>query len=200
MHYGQCPELVIDGLNHATMAYVPVHLEYILAELFKNAIRATIERHVPESERGLLAFAGDDAAADKHLPPIKLTIAQTPNDVAIRIRDEGGGVPYENLAKIFEYSYTTVKKAATSAAQHMGDESPHAAADTGGILGYASEVSMQQGTGGVLAGLGYGLGMARVYSRYFGGSLRMVSLYGHGCDVFLRLPNIDQTTAKDVKI
>jgi [3-methyl-2-oxobutanoate dehydrogenase (acetyl-transferring)] kinase len=38
---------------------------------------------------------------------------------------------------------------------------------------------------------GYGLGTARVYAKYFGGSLQIVSIYGHGCDVFLRLKNID---------
>src|SRR5439155_15295037 len=33
----------IDGMTDATFAYVPVHLEYIMTELLKNAFRATVE-------------------------------------------------------------------------------------------------------------------------------------------------------------
>jgi hypothetical protein len=38
--------------------------------------------------------------------------------------------------------------------------------------------------------LGYGLPMARIYARWAGGSLDLISMEGYGCDVFLRLPNI----------
>ncbi|KAI9189444.1 hypothetical protein H9P43_000877 [Blastocladiella emersonii ATCC 22665] len=196
-HYGVATELVIDGMVDETLAYIPVHIEYILAELLKNSIRATVESRLGAGQHGtgggggLLAGA---ANSNVPLPAIRLTVAKSPQDVVLRIRDEGGGVPYDSLQKIFEYAYTTVKKRDPNAALDTASGS-----DPGDMLGYSAEAMMQQGIGGPIAGLGYGLGTASVYARYFGGSLRMVSLYGHGCDVFLRLPNID-TSMSDVKI
>ena len=69
-----------------------------------------------------------------------------------------------------------------------------------------ARMNMQSGVGGPIAGLGFGLPMSRVYgishptsfqsfltlfvAKYFGGSLILKSVPGHGCDVFVRLPNI----------
>lgn len=49
---------------------------------------------------------------------------------------------------------------------------------------------MQSGLGGPLAGLGFGLPMSRRYAEFFGGSLDLVSMFGFGCDVFLRLQSL----------
>ena len=38
------PELTINGHADTTFAFIPVHLEYIIFELLKNAFRATAER------------------------------------------------------------------------------------------------------------------------------------------------------------
>lgn len=68
---------------------------------------------------------------------------------------------------------------------------------------------------GTIAGLGYGyarwalrleplltlydsLPLARLYATYLGGSLELVSLYGHGTDVFVKLRRLDSGT--DVEI
>lgn len=64
---------------------------------------------------------------------------------------------------------------------------------------------------GTIAGLGYGyvgqqtsikprrltfynlsLPLARLYANYFGGSLDLISLHGHGTDVFMKLRRLDQ--------
>lgn len=46
VNYGSSPEVVINGQTDTTFTYVPVHLEYILCELLKNAVRATVEHSV----------------------------------------------------------------------------------------------------------------------------------------------------------
>ena len=38
-----------------------------------------------------------------------------------------------------------------------------------------------------IAGLGFGLPLAQCYARYFGGSIRLSSMPGHGTDALLRL-------------
>ena len=62
------------------------------------------------------------------------------------------------------------------------------------MLAVHSRLGMQQGIGGRMAGLGYGLPLSRLYAEYFGGSLELVSLYGHGADVFVRLNDMADTT------
>ncbi|KNE61391.1 hypothetical protein AMAG_06221 [Allomyces macrogynus ATCC 38327] len=192
-HFGAAPALQIDGMVDTTLAYIPVHLDYILAELFKNSIRATVEHYEKTSGNGLGSLRLSAGLSDDDLPPIQLTVARGPDDVVMRIRDQGGGIPYEDLQRVFEYSYTSVQgKGYNRSATGVG-------ASTADPQSAMSEMMMQSGIGGPIAGLGYGLGTARVYSRYFDGSLTMISLYGHGCDVFLRLKNIDMVSS-DIKI
>lgn len=53
VNYGSSPEVVINGQTDTTFTYVPVHLEYILCELLKNALRATVE-HSQKTGRSAL--------------------------------------------------------------------------------------------------------------------------------------------------
>ncbi len=72
--------------------YVPAHLHHILFELFKNAMRATIEHH------------GEHSTA---YPPIKVTVIKSPEDLTIRVSDRGGGIPRRLIDRAFHYLYTT---------------------------------------------------------------------------------------------
>jgi hypothetical protein len=42
-----------------------------------------------------------------------------------------------------------------------------------------------------LAGLGFGLPMARLFAKYFGGDFQLVNLPSYGCDVYISLRNLD---------
>ncbi|CAO3622759.1 unnamed protein product [Cunninghamella blakesleeana] len=178
-NYGQSPETIINGHVDTAFTYVPVHLEYILTELLKNSHRATVEH---AKNRGLL-----------DPPPIEVTISHGKEEIGIRIRDQGNGINEEDLGRVFEYSYTTVNKPGE-------DESHHDDGDASSIFDGMAEMAMQSGVGGPLAGLGYGLPLARMYARYFGGSLSLVSMNGYGCDVFLKLKHIDESMAEGVEI
>ena len=67
--------------------------DYIMLELLKNSMRATVEWH----------------GVDAEFPPIKVIIADgTDNeDVVIKVSDEGGGIPRSNTKKIWSYLFTT---------------------------------------------------------------------------------------------
>ncbi|CAG8735336.1 15302_t:CDS:2 [Cetraspora pellucida] len=167
-HYGSSPDIIIDGQTDTRFAYVPVHLEYIISEVLKNAYRATVEY-------------SSKIKRDNH-PPIVATISKGENNVGIRIRDQGGGVAPDHLPSIFDYSFTTVPH----------DEDSHTD-NVDNILSNVSRHAMQAGLGGPIAGLGYGLPLARIYATFFGGSLNLVSLHTYGCDLFLRLNDISKS-------
>ncbi|CAO3586171.1 unnamed protein product [Absidia cylindrospora] len=176
-NYGISPETIINGHIDTKFTYVPVHLEYILTELLKNSHRATVEH---AKKIGLL-----------DPPPIEVTISQSKEEIGIRIRDQGSGINEEDLSKVFEYSYTTVTSP---------DDNADDGGDGGSIFSGMALMAMQSGVGGPLAGLGYGLPLARMYARYFGGSLTLVSMNGYGCDVFLKLKHIDESFAEGLEI
>ncbi|XP_019659897.1 pyruvate dehydrogenase kinase, isozyme 2 isoform X3 [Ailuropoda melanoleuca] len=74
-HYMASPDLEIQEINTASnskqpihMVYVPSHLYHMLFELFKNAMRATVESH----ESSLV------------LPPIKVMVALGEEDLSIK--------------------------------------------------------------------------------------------------------------------
>ena len=91
--FGAAPEVVIGGSSAqlATMPYIPTHLDYMLYELLKNAMRAVVERH-----RG------------RALPPLHVAICKAQSSVTLRIADQGGGIPDDQLDKVFQYGFTTV--------------------------------------------------------------------------------------------
>ncbi|XP_033025368.1 pyruvate dehydrogenase kinase, isozyme 2 isoform X1 [Lacerta agilis] len=76
------------------MVYVPSHLYHMLFELFKNAMRATVESH----ESSLT------------LPPIKVMVLLGQEDLSIRMSDRGGGVPLRKIERLFSYMYSTAPK------------------------------------------------------------------------------------------
>lgn len=97
-------------------------------------------------------------------PPVKVVIAQGDEDITIKISDEGGGIPRANLEQAWTYLYTTAK------------ESPKLEPD-----------SSRSDFRAPMAGFGYGLPISRLYARYFGGDLKMISMQGYGTDVYLHL-------------
>ncbi|KAF8522139.1 branched-chain alpha-ketoacid dehydrogenase [Hysterangium stoloniferum] len=194
---GSSPPLLIDGDINTTFAYVPVHLEFALTELLKNAFRATVEHHYK-------VHGHDNSTA---IPPVIVTIAAPSvtsvrartSHLSMRIRDQGGGVSPTNLPFIFSYAFTTTGKNNIDTDDEIGG-GPYAAQYVGGsaaiggdpgpgeanLFGEITNKGLQTGMG-TLSGLGYGLPLAKLYATYFGGDLQLVSLYNHGTDVFLKL-------------
>lgn len=101
------------------------------------------------------------ADADVDPPPIRIVVADGIEDVTIKISDEGGGIPRSGLPKIWTYLYSTARSPLES--------------------GSVQELAP------VMAGYGYGLPISRLYARYFGGDLQVVSMEGYGTDVYLHL-------------
>lgn len=163
--YAVAPEVVLRGDIDAEFAYIGPHLEYILQELLKNAMRATVEFH--------------GNAPDVILPPVVITLVRYGRDFTLKIADEGGGMTLHQLEKCWQWSYTTVDK--TSGKVDLSR------AAGGNMLGALGDTEIH----GPLAGYGFGLPMARTYATYFSGSLDIMPIHGYGTDVILRLQSLD---------
>ncbi|KAL3087144.1 hypothetical protein niasHS_005383 [Heterodera schachtii] len=81
---------------------VPLHLYYIVFELLKNSMRATIEHH--HRVKGFDADSSDDLAE------VRACIVLGTENLSIKISDRGGGVPSAKLANLFHYLYSTAPK------------------------------------------------------------------------------------------
>jgi len=106
-------------------------------------------------------------AFDDDLPPTVVVVVPGQTENTIKISDEGGGIARDSIDKIWLYSYTTA---------------PQSSSETTSIG--------QANSSPVFAGYGYGLPLSRLYARYFGGDLKIVSMDGYGTDAYLYLSKL----------
>jgi pyruvate dehydrogenase kinase 2/3/4 len=98
------------------------------------------------------------------LPDVQVVIADGNTEVVVRISDQGGGMSRENLDNVWTYLYTTAAQP-----PKLDNTQMHGLTDA------------------PMAGLGFGLPLSRLFARYFGGDLRVVSMEGYGTDAYLHL-------------
>ncbi|KIY47860.1 alpha-ketoacid dehydrogenase kinase [Fistulina hepatica ATCC 64428] len=102
-------------------------------------------------------------------PPIKVIVVEGKEDITIKISDEGGGIPRSAIPLIWTYMYTTMEGQGIDQDFHATDfKAP-------------------------MAGFGYGLPLSRLYARYFGGDLRLISMDGFGTDVYIHLNRLSSS-------
>jgi len=125
--YGDAPEVIMTGRLDLTFPYVPTHLHYILLELLKNSMRATVDWH----------------GIDADYPPIKVIIADGDDneDVVIKVSDEGGGIPRSNMKKIWSYLFTTADPTIQEGMVAFNENVDHAIDSPLAGLGYGLPIS-----------------------------------------------------------
>ncbi|VBB30385.1 unnamed protein product [Acanthocheilonema viteae] len=95
--YCDTPKLQFDSYNSITpghpiaVAAIPSYLYHIMFELFKNSMRATIDRY-GEFEK---------------LPPIQVLATLGEEDLTVRVSDSGSGISRRKMDQLFRYSYST---------------------------------------------------------------------------------------------
>ncbi|KAJ3038870.1 hypothetical protein HK097_003006 [Rhizophlyctis rosea] len=134
------PVSIIDKDNGTAKGFthIPTWIRYALFEVLKNSLRSVIE---------------------KGSGSVNVSYHTTPTSYKIEITDTGLGIPEKNLAKVFEYAYTTVKLRKPAV---VSADAP-------------------------IAGFGYGLPLSRLYMRFFGGDLELESEEGVGTKVVLTI-------------
>ncbi|KDN45468.1 alpha-ketoacid dehydrogenase kinase [Tilletiaria anomala UBC 951] len=100
---------------------------------------------------------------EESFPPIKVIVVEGKEDITIKISDEGGGIPRSEMPLVWTYMYTTAQSEDLDPEFNASDfKAP-------------------------MAGFGYGLPLARLYARYFGGDIKLISMEGWGTDVYVHL-------------
>lgn len=142
-------------------AHICPTVHYIVVELMKNALRATIEAHMKLNAMGVICC---DA-----MPPVRVTInaRRGLQHSCVCVEDRGIGIKRSDMGKVMSYSYTTAKSILD------GEDEEEATTSNSSVA--------------PLAGYGYGLPMSRAYARSFGGDILVQSVEGYGTRVSLYL-------------
>ncbi|KAI9741387.1 MAG: hypothetical protein M1834_003104 [Cirrosporium novae-zelandiae] len=104
-------------------------------------------------KNSLRAVVETHGHSKKPFPVTKVIVAEGKEDITIKISDEGGGIPRSAIPLVWTYMYTTVE--ATPNLEPDFDKSDFKAP---------------------MAGFGYGLPISRLYARYFGGDLKLITV------------------------
>lgn len=169
-NYEIAPNVHLSGQENVYLPFISAHLEYIVFELLKNGMRASVEHHCRR---------GGTIRTNKTIPPLSIFIAEGPSEVTIRISDAGGGISADAQKNMFLYGYTTVN----NEDYEDSNDNAHDKKPLGNVLSERGNVAKAS----PMAGLGFGLPLSRLYARYFGGDVKVVSLGGYGTDVYVQL-------------
>lgn len=101
------------------------------------------------------------------VPSIRVVIVKGAEDVTIKIADRAGGIPRSAARKVWSFAHTNLDDTAIETEQE-------------------TEFETDEFTGSAIRG--FGLPLARIYARYFGGELTLKSMEGYGVDAYLYLP------------
>lgn len=166
---GLCPEIhIVDcASDYDEFTFVPHHLQYMVCELLKNSCRASVRKY---KEREAATVFGDtttttNTSSKMSIPSIRVIIVKGSEDVTIKVADQGGGIPRSRMATIWRFAHSTASM----------DEQ-----DT--------TFGVETSSGARLRG--FGLPLAEIYARYFGGELTLKSTEGYGLDAYLHLPRL----------
>ncbi|KAF9255228.1 alpha-ketoacid dehydrogenase kinase [Marasmius fiardii PR-910] len=124
------------------------------------------------SLRAVVERHGVNKEEDGGFPSIKVIVVEGKEDITIKISDEGGGIPRSAMGLIWTYMYTTMNLGPGEALEEDFRASDFKAP---------------------MAGYGYGLPLSRLYARYFGGDLKLISMDGFGTDVYIHLNRLSSS-------
>ena len=189
------PEIKLEGHLDANFPYIPSHLEYIIGELLRNSVQATLERH--QGRRG-----------GERPPPVEVTICEAAQHVIVRVSDQGGGVPRDMLpylwsfskgphsARLVEHLGQVPRMSATLQELRADEDEDDVDEDGDGDERYQPDGGLPGGSLSSLSRrppnlrLGMGLPLSRVYAEYWAGKLELHSLEGYGVDAFLQISKL----------
>lgn len=161
--YGIEPSVTVQGQMDTEFTFIYDHLHFMLQEILKNALRATIEMHMHTGQP---------------VPPVTVEIMKGSFDVTLKVSDQGGGMRPQQLKEVWRYGSTTANNSVTEQAMSGG----------GVFSGLTASLDRRS-----IAGYGFGLPLSRLYAQYFGGDIVVQSMHGYGSDVYLNVNHLGDT-------
>jgi pyruvate dehydrogenase kinase 2/3/4 len=183
------PQIKVVGHLEANFPYILSHIEYIIGELLRNSVSATIEKQMRIKD------------SSTPPPPIEVTICESQQHVIIRVSDQGGGISRDILPYLWSFSkgpysqrllenLEQVPRMSATLQELREEDHPttdlEQSADSPGNPGSLSTLSRRPPN----LRLGMGLPLSRVYAEYWAGSLELHSLEGYGVDAFLQISKL----------
>eukprot|EP00445_Apocalathium_hangoei_P036122 CAMPEP_0203940536 /NCGR_PEP_ID=MMETSP0359-20131031/77105_1 /ASSEMBLY_ACC=CAM_ASM_000338 /TAXON_ID=268821 /ORGANISM="Scrippsiella Hangoei, Strain SHTV-5" /LENGTH=445 /DNA_ID=CAMNT_0050870985 /DNA_START=23 /DNA_END=1359 /DNA_ORIENTATION=- len=161
---GRRPDILVETYSSAK----GVDLDFNGVPRFSyipGALRYVMCELLKNSCRATVEACASDAEIEQK--PVRVIVCADDHRVAICTSDQAGGIPFEVGSHVWSYLYSTARKNATA----------------GGF-------KARTGRADELAGFGVGLPISRLYARYLGGSLDLISLPGYGTHAYLFLPRL----------
>ena len=93
-HYIACPDLNLIKEADSSFTSVPAHNYLIFFEIFKNALRATVEHH------------GESCA---NLPPVDVRLSKEDEMLVVDVVDQGGGMSSKQIEKASKFFSSTAE-------------------------------------------------------------------------------------------
>jgi hypothetical protein len=101
------------------------------------------------------------------LPPVRVVVTKGTEDVTIKVCDRGGGMKRSMMKQMWTFAHSTLNEEGRTREDKY---------DFGKDEFVGSHIR------------GFGLPLARIYARYFGGEVTIKSMEGYGVDAYLYLP------------
>lgn len=178
----ELPLFEIEGDVDTVFPYLRSHIDYILGEILRNSVEATILSAQSQGSRP---------------KPILISVSSTNENVFIRVSDQGGGVPTKKLPSIWSFAkplsdddpllFTgNVALALPQEARHEIDNQMQSTPLYFNKRAPDTELHPRD----TRTKLGIGIALARVYAEYWGGAFEIHSLENYGCDALLRISRL----------
>ncbi|CAF2791500.1 unnamed protein product [Rotaria sp. Silwood2] len=206
--YSVVPHVEIENNIHEPIPFFPSIVEYILRELLKNSMRATVEYN--KISLGNIQNVKKYFEDNRDKPLCKVVISSDPIDevFTIAVKDQGGGINASD-DEIFRYMFTGKeinRKTKTdnyfifilgNITKANGVNQEKEEEEEIDILADYQERMIQSSK--QMYGFGFGLPICRLYAKFFAGSLTVQQVSRIGADAYLRLGFI-HTNSERIKI
>merc|ERR1719263_1085102 len=148
-----------------------VRFPYVPQYLFYIMVELLNNSARATMENSWLSEAGKADPEQLRAKPVVITVGADHSQVVIRVSDRASGIPFSVADRVWSYMYSTASKG-------------------------EGQDFVTEGT--PLAGYGVGLPLSRLYARYLGGSLSLMSMPGVGTHAYLYLKRIESEAREEV--
>ena len=106
---GSSPRIDVKGDLGAKLEYIEPHFRYIMTEVLKNSVHATVRKH-------------KGSGAEGSAPPVDVIVENDEDRVVVVVTDRGGGMCPTVFSNVWRYGYTTAHAAAEASGGGLSGE------------------------------------------------------------------------------